>query len=87
MQFTTKDENIYVQFPSKSKWNKKLATMYRIFHRLSPNLPYQEYEGEPIVVHNARPLLYLKFAFPNMKTMRLQEQQMELDFSRLVEDH
>jgi hypothetical protein len=86
LQFKTHEDKISVQFPSRSKWNKKLTTMYRIFYRFAFAEKCVEYADEPISFANDVDFLYLKFVFPNMKTMRLQEQEMEVDFRRLAED-
>lgn len=47
---------------------------------------FVEYEEGPLVFDNSVDFLYLKIVFANMKTMRLQEQSMEIDFRRLKDD-
>lgn len=56
--------------------------MYDIFYRTNPDEKYLKYQQEISIPLNSKKI-YLKFVFPNLQKMLIQEQEMELDLSSL----
>lgn len=69
MQYIIADNKIRLKFISKSKWNRKLATMYRVFWKLDKEDSYTEYDGDEIVFSDTQKLAYLKFDYPDMDNL------------------
>ena len=66
IQYEITEDNIRLEFTSKSKWNRKLATMYKIFWKLTESDKYICYDDKEIVVPASMNEMLIKIDYPDL---------------------